>query len=217
MTANLNVLVNVSDADVSYQADSSKFRILDLVQDYLIWTKGGAGVADGEDEPTEAELNVAATLIDPDDPVTVEKCLVFDKSEATGTLRRVRGMAENKQYVFGFSFDGDTAIEPQLEAWDDSNHNSVDKNVLGGGGSGAVSMIKGKCTTNDLPGESWAGAPIAGAGDVLLLNDGNGALGDVPSGQDSQELYCNLKIVIPKSFDPPCVEQFVFSVRFTWN
>ena len=90
MATNLTVIVNKTDADHDYANYPSDYVEMDLVNDYLIWTKGGAGVADGEDEPTESELNAAATVIDPILSVKVEKCLVFDKSEGAGTLREKR-------------------------------------------------------------------------------------------------------------------------------
>ncbi len=218
MSTELTVLCNKVDADVNYETTPANYVLMDLVEDYLIWTAGGAGVADGEDEPTASELNAAATLIDPSNPVTVSKCLVFDKDDGLGTLRDVKGLAENKRYVFGFSFDGATASEPQLEAWDDANHDSTDKHVLGAG-TPADSMVKAVCTTNSLPGESWAGVSLAGSGVsyVVKLNDGNGALSTLGSGETSQELYANLKIVIPTGYANPAVEQFKLTVRFTWS
>ena len=124
-------------------------------------------------------------------------------------------MGENKRYVFAFSFDGATASEPKLEAWDDSDHDSTDKHVLGNG-TPDNSFVKAICTTNSLPGVNWTGSAIAGA-NKLNLNDGNGALGDVPSGQTTQELYANIKIVIPAGYSTPAVESFVLTVRYTWN
>jgi len=217
MATELDIVVNKVDADVNYETTPADYVVMDLVNDYLIWTEGGVGVADGEDEPSEGELNDAATIIDPDDPVTVNKCLVFDKSEGTGTLRDVKGMGLNKRYVFGFSFDGATASEPQLEAWDDSDHDSTNKHVLGNG-TPSNSFVKAVCTTNSLPGAGWAGTAIAGSGfsNVLKLNDGNGALSELESGESSQELYANIKIVVPAAYATPTVENFVLTVRYTY-
>ena len=128
---------------------------------------------------------------------------------------KVLGIAENKRYVFAFSFDAATASEPQLEAWDNSSHNSSDVHALGNG-TPANSFVKGVCTTASLPGASWAGSAIAGA-NVLLLNNGNGALAALASGETSQELYANLKMVIPAAYATPAAETFVLTVRYTWS
>lgn len=215
MATTLKVLANKVSADHTYASYPADYVEMVLLDDYFIWSKGGTGVADGDDEPTENELNENATVIHPDNDVTIAKCFVFDKSEGTGTIRLLDGMALNKRYVFGFSFDGATASEPQLEAWDDSDHDSTDFHVLGNG-TPANSWLKGVCTTDDLPGASWVGSVIAGA-NVLLLNNGNGALGDLASGETSQELYCNLKVVIPAGYATPAVEPWVTTIRFSWN
>jgi hypothetical protein len=215
MATNLNVIVNKTANSNDYQTTPADFIVMDLVNDYLIWTAGSVAVADGADEPSEAELNEASTIIDPSNPVEVEKCLIYDDSEGAGTLRDIDNMGENERYVFGFSFDGDTASEPQLEAWDDTNHDSTDFHVLGAG-TPANSMIKAVCTTVGLPGSAWSGSALAGASNVLLLNNGSGAV-SVPSGQSTVETYCNLKIVIPAGYSTPGVEPFILTCRFTWN
>jgi len=222
MSTNLSVRVNYVDADVTYQTTPADYITLDLDNDYLIWTEGSDVVKDNmTHEPTPSELNEASTIIDNDDDKQVSKCLLMDYSHNVGGAyytHLVKGMGENKRYVFAFSFDGATASEPQLEAWDDENHNTYAKNVLGAG-TPADSMVKAVCTTDILPGEDWAGTPIAGSDSarIIELNAGNGALGDVPSGQISQELYANVKIVIPQSYSVPFIENFVLTVRFTWN
>lgn len=219
MAVNMKVIVNKVNASVDYQTTPANYVEMDLVNDYLIWTEGddpyGAPVIeDGDDEPTESELNLCATIIDPSNPKTVAKCFVYDKDDGIGTVRLVDGMgASDKRYVFGFSFDGATASEPQLEAWDDINHNTINFHVLGNG-TPANSMVKADCTTVGNP---VSYQPLAGASNVLLLNDGSGALGALPSGQTTQELYANLKIVIPAGYTTPGVEPFILTCRYTWN
>jgi len=218
MTTNLTVRTNYVDADVNFETTPADYIALDLDNDYLIWTEGDATVKDlMASTPTEGELNTAATRIDPDNPKTVNLCLLYDYSHDVGGsyyTHLVKGMGENKRYVFAFSFDGETASEPQLEAWDNSSHNSSDVHALGDG-TPANSMVKAVCTTASLPGASWAGAALAGA-NILQLNNGNGALGAVPSGLSTQELYANLKIVIPTAYATPAAETFVLTVRYTW-
>ena len=208
--------INYVNADVNYQTTPLDFIVLDLAHDYLIWSKSLADLM--THQPTADELNAAAEVIDPINPVTVTKCLLMDYSHNIGGAyytHLVNGMAGNHKYAFMFSFDGATATEPQLEAWDDATHTTANKNVLGLG-TALNSFVKGICTTNILPGAGWAGAPLAGASNVLLLNGGNGAIGALPSGAVTQELYANLKIVIPGGYSTPAAESFVLTARYTY-
>jgi hypothetical protein len=219
MATTMTLLVNYVDADVDYQTTPADFIALDLANDYLIWSE------DLDDlmthEPTTDELNEHAVIIDEDDDKMVPECLLMDKSHDVGGsyyTHLVIGMGDNKKFVFAFSFDGATANEPQLEAWDDSDHDSTDKHVLGAG-TPADSMVKAICTTTSAPGASWTGTAIAGSGAtrVVKLNDGSGALPELESGEVSQELYANIKIVIPQAYATPAIETFVLTVRFTWQ
>jgi len=212
---NLYIAVNKVDSLLTYRDNPADYVEIDLINDYLIWSNGSIAVADGQDEPTELELTIAAPHIDPDDPMTVEKCFIFDDSEGPGTLREINGMGINRRYVFCFMFDGATASEPQLEAWDNSSHNTANFHVLGNG-TPANSMIKGVATTLALPGEGWSGIPIADT-NVLLLNDGAGALPVLDSTESAHDRYCNLKIVIPADYPTPAVEPFVLTVRYLYN
>lgn len=216
---NLGILVNYVDATVEYQTTQLDYILLDLIHDYLIWTAGSTVVTDLMiAEPTPPQLNAAATIIDPLSAVTVALCLLMDYSHMGGKYtRKVKKddstHLDNLRYVFAFSFDGATATIPQLEAWDDSTHASFVKNVLGLG-TANNSMVKGVCTTSTPPGTGWLGTPLAGSVNVLLLN--NIALPDLGSGITSQELYANLKIVIPANYANPAVETFVLTTRYTY-
>jgi hypothetical protein len=210
MATVLSVRINYVDADVAYTVTPADYITLDLTNDYLIWSKTLADLM--THEPSASELNVAAEIIDPSNPVTITKCLLMDYSHDVGGsyfTHLVKGMGENKRYSYCFSFDGATATEPQLEAWDTSGHTTYIKHVLGAG-TPANSMMKGVCTTTILPGVGWAGAALAGASNVLLLNDGNGAL------LGAGNLYANLKIVIPAAYSTPAAETFVLTVRYTY-
>ena len=207
---NLDVRVNYVDADVNYATTPADYITLDLTNDYLIWSKTLADLL--THEPTPNELNIAAEIIDPVNPVTVAKCLLMDYSHDVGGAyytHLIKGMGENKRYAYCFSFDEATATEPQLEAWDDSGHDSSAKHVLGAGIANN-SMLKGVCTTFNLPDVGWPGASLAGASNVLLLNAEKGAL------SDAGDLYANLKIVIPGGYSTPSAEDFVLTVRFTY-
>jgi hypothetical protein len=210
MATALSVRVNYVDADIAYTVTPADYITLDLVHDYLIWSKTLADLM--THEPIASELNSAAEIIDPSLAVTVAKCLLMDYSHDVGGsyyTHLVIGMSLNKKFVYCFSFDGATATEPQLEAWDTSAHTTYVKNVLGFG-TPANSMMKGVCTTTTLPGVGWAGTALAGASNVLLLNDGSGAL------SGAGHLYANLKIVIPAAYSTPAAETFVLTCRFTY-
>jgi len=208
--------INYVNSDVNYQTTPLDFIVLDLAHDYLIWSKTLPNLM--THQPTSDELNANAEVIDPVNPVTVTECLLMDYSHNVGGsyyTHLVQGMGGNHRYSFMFSFNGLTATEPQLEAWDDGTHTTANKNVLGLG-TALNSFVKGVCTTYLLPGAGWAGTALAGASNVLLLNGGNGALGAVPSGQSTQELYANLKIVIPGNYASPAAESFVLTARYTY-
>ncbi len=221
MATNLTTRINYVDADLEYDDTGAGYIDLDLDNDYIIWTAGSDDVKDlMTHEPTPTELNEASTIIDDDDPVTVALCLLMDYSHDVGGAyytHEVKGMGDNKRYVFNFSFDGDTANEPQLETWDDDTHSSYAKHVLGNG-TPANSMVKAICTTLGLPGTGWAGIAIAGGDStrVVKLNGGTGAI-ELETGETERNLYANMKIVIPDGYTPPAIETFVSSIRYTWN
>ena len=210
---NLTLLINKVDASVAYATTPADYIALDLVNDYLIWTAGSTVVLDGMTHlPTQTELTNASPIIDPALDVTVPMCLLMDYSHPGGIYtKEVIGMGANARYVFCFAFDGATATEPQLEAWDDDTMTTTNKNVLGAGVP-ADSMVKAVCTTVSLPGTNWVGVAIAGSGAtrVVPLNAGAGAL--VGAG----ELYANVKIVIPANYATPAIETFSLVVRYTF-
>lgn len=210
MATNLLVRVNYVNADNEYPGHTADYITMDLSNDYLIWSKLLADLM--THEPTSDELNAAAEIIDPSLAVTVAKCLLMDYSHDVGGsyyTHLIKGMSENKKFVYCFSFDGATATEPQLEAWDTSAHSTILKHVLGAG-TPANSMMKGVCTTTTDPGVGWPGTALAGAANVLLLNDNTGALGG------AGHLYANLKIVIPAAYATPAAESFILCMRYTY-
>lgn len=212
----MNFYINYVDGTVSRTTTPSNYILLDLIHDYLIWTQGDSVVKDlMTHTPTSSELNAAAVIIDPTLAVTVPLCLLYDYSHSIGgyythkVIKDDLTNFDNLKYVFCFYFDGATATEPQLEAWDTNSHVTAYKNVLGLG-TANNSFVKGKCTTTLSPGVSWPGTPLAGASNVLLLNDGSGPL------SGDRNLYCNLKIVIPGAYATPAAETFVICVRYTY-
>jgi hypothetical protein len=194
-------------AGQDYATVPGNYVDLDLNNDYLLFATETTAVIDGADEPTDDELNEAATLITGAE-VEAEKCFLWDDSG--NQLREIDGAGStDDRYVFVASFDGATASEPTLEAWDDNTHSTANKNVLGAG-TPANSMVKVIRTTDGTPGAAWVGTRIAG-GTKLNMNGGGGALGA------AADLYWNMHIDVPASYSTPFTEEFVITVRYTFN
>jgi len=212
MATAMTFLINYVNANVAYVTTPADYILLDdLTNDYLIWSATLADLL--THEPTTDELNENATIISDSAATTIAKCLLMDYSHYGGYYTRlVKGMGENKQYVFAFRFNGITATEPKLEAWDTSAHTTYLKHVLGAG-TPASSMLQAKCTTTSLPGTGdWTS--IAGLSNYIRLNDGTDLDPHPLSG--AKDLYCNLKIKIPVAYATPAAETFVLTVRYTY-
>jgi hypothetical protein len=184
---------------------------MDLSNDKLIFSAGSAAVADGQDTPSEAELNAAATIIQAT-PVEIAHTFLLDVSDVGQELKEMfMANSGDHRYVICLAFDGATASEPTLEAWDDDTHLTANLNCLGLG-TPANSMLKAVLTTAGSPGAGWVGTPIAGgaAPNLLLLNGGGGALGG------ATDVYVNIHWDVPGAFLSPFVEQPVISVRYSY-
>lgn len=194
MATNLDVYVNTGTADVPLGDSSAEFVEIDVANDRLIFTAGSTEVADGEVSPSDTQLNSAGELlITPRVEQTIDTYLLDDVG--SNILREIHNMGEgNKRYVVACDFDGETASEPVLEVWDDSDMDSID-NVSLGSGVASNSWFRGITTTDALPGAAWTGSRLAGSADgyFLFLNNQSGAL----SGADT--LYFQMKIVIPST------------------
>lgn len=193
---NLNLYINHSTNDLPF--GSTTFILDDPAYDFLLFSQGSApsgGVSDGDALPSEALLNRYAVQLDAVNPVNVPKYFLADSS--SGILRDIwLAGNQNKRYVFDAHFDGVTASEPQLEAWDDIGMSSALIPALGAG-SPSLSWYRAVSTKNGLPGANWVGSTLAGATNVLLLNAGAGAL------TIATHLYFNFKIVIPGGYVTP--------------
>lgn len=213
----LEIRINNGDPTIAYGETGADYIDLDLSadRDYLIWTGGSDDVKAEENEPTETELNIASTIIQAT-AVQVPHCLLYDYS--AGLLKEVEGMGDNERFVFCFSFDGETATEPTLEAWDDSNHTTADKNVLGGE-TGYDSFVNAICTTSLSPGTDWIGAESGTkiAGSVTLgLNDGDPITMTGIATGETYDCYANIGILIPANYATPGAETFVTTIRYTY-
>jgi hypothetical protein len=162
------------------------------VDSLILLTNGSLSVADGQPIPSTTQLNQAGLVLTGVEQV----CTKYFLSDATANLlRQIDNMgAGNKRYVMAFDFDAETATEPVLQIWDNISMLTVNSICLGSG-SPSASWIAGICTTDALPGVSWAGSRLAGdvAGHFLNLNNGNGAL------TAPKTLYAQLKVVVPST------------------
>ena len=194
------------DSERTFSVTPADYITLEA-NDYLIWSKDLENLLAGE--PGPAELNEHAMVI-LNEAVTVTECMLYDDSGDVGGhyhTHKVIGMGENKRFVFCFSFSNATATIPRLEAWDDSDHDSIANYCLGAG-TPANSFIKAVKTTDALPGGGWGGTPIAGASNYINL--------DTAALSGAKDLYCNAKITIPGGFSTPAQETFVLTIRYTY-
>jgi len=208
---NLEVSINNSLIDLGLGGIGPTWVAVNPALDVLIFSQGGIGVADGNAIPSESLLNRYAVLLDSVNPVTVPKYFLADFSTSLLKELKLAGN-QNKRYSIACDFDGATATEPQLEAWDSSAMNSYLSPALGGGAP-SMSWYKAKQTTSGLPGVDWVGTPLAGNGvsNILLLNNGSGGL----SGAGT--LYFNFKIVIPGGYLIPALHTPTLAIVYTTN
>jgi hypothetical protein len=208
---NVIIHVNHTNTDATRVAQPANFVQMDLANDKLIFSAGSAAVADGQPTPSSAELNEAATIIQAV-PVEVAHTFLLDVSDVGAELKEMfMANSGNHRYVICLAFDGATATEPTLEAWDDDTHVTANLNCLGLG-TPADSMLKAVLTTGGAPGASWAGTPIAGgaAPNILMLNNLGGAL---PGATD---VYVNIHWDVPSSYISPFIENPCISIRYTY-
>jgi hypothetical protein len=211
MVTTCTIFCNHTNDDNTRVVDPTDFIQMDLANDKLIFSAGSAAVADGQPTPSEAELNEAATIIDTVD-VEIAHTFLLDVSDVGVELKEMfMANSGNHRYVICLAFDGATASEPTLEAWDDDTHLTANLNCLGLG-TPADSMLKAVLTTAGSPGAGWVGTSIAGgaAPNILLLNGGGGAL---PGATD---VYVNIHWDVPGAFSTPFVENPTISIRFTY-
>jgi len=211
MVVNVLTFVNHTVTDATRVAQPANFIQMDLANDKLIFSAGSVAVADGQDTPSNAELNEAATLIQAT-PVEIAHTFLLDVSDVGQELKEMfMANSGDNRYVICLAFDGATASEPTLEAWDDDTHATANLNCLGLG-TPANSMLKAVLTTAGSPGAGWAGTEIAGGAvpNVLLLNAGGGALGG------ATDVYVNIHWDIPGSYATTFVETPVISCRYTY-
>jgi hypothetical protein len=207
---NLLLRVNKTAVDSTYVAAPANFETLGA-GDSLIFSAGSAAVIDGADIPEQAELNAAATLLSATLETIVAHYFLADSDVDLLKEIHLAGNSDNR-YVFCASFDGATASEPQLEAWDDGNLNTYSLVCLGSG-TPNLSWYRAKCTTALTPGALWVGTPLAGSGssNSVLLNAGAGAI------TVATDLYFNFHVKIPAAVTTPGQYLPILLITFTTN
>lgn len=208
---NVTIHINNDTQDEVIDASGVEWVEFSIGNDTIIFSNGSDTVKDGETIPSESDLNQAGVIVDPSAEVIVPKYFLADVSDVELKEIFLAGN-QDKRYVFGFRFDGETASEPTLELWDDEDMDTVGLYSLGNGVP-SDSWWKGVVTTDGLPGADWAGLALAGASAThfLELNNGNGAL------SGAKDLYAQFKIIIPINPNQSGVAQPLIIVKFTSN
>jgi len=210
----LTLLINHSTTDSPVGTGGVDWISVDPNNDSFIFSTGsasGQGVSDGDTLPNETLLNRYAVQLSASAPVVVPKYFLAQASSSLLKECKLAGN-QNKQYVFAAQFSGPTATEPMLEAWDNMNMSSALIDALGAGTPNS-SWYQAITTNSGVPGANWVGVKLAGAGiaNVLLMNDGAGAL------TAAGVLYFNFKIVIPAGYLTPNLATPTLAIVYTTN
>lgn len=179
-----------------------------LGSDYLVFTQGSPAVANGQPVASSSQLSSAGIVITGSD-IVIPYYLLADVSANLFKECKMMGQV-NHQYALAFVFDGATTSEPILEAWDDSNLNTINFSCLGAG-TASLSWLRGVTTTSGAPGSNWVGSRLAGSadGNYLLLNSGLGAL------TGATTLYCNLYMTVPGTQTTGGAENPILVCKYT--
>lgn len=179
----------------------------------LVFTGDGVDDGDATGERDTVIIPAAGSL--EIDKTFIDNGSIVDQVPLAGTDQGQQDGGDN-QYVFCIYFDGETASAPYLEAWDDSDHDSIAIQSLGAGTPGD-SMVKGIVTTTAAPGSTnWVGhadqVDMAGSGndDRLDLNEG------AAIGSAGGNVYFNMCCRVP-STATPFSETPVMALRFTFT
>lgn len=205
----INDGANTGNASGGAGASSSNWVVIDRVNDKLMFL---------DDQQTDGDSNtgnIYPVIIPAASSEESDKTFINDDSEDKLDQVNLAGTTDggqnggNTRYVFAIFFDGATATVPYLEAWDDSGHDSIEDDFLGGG-TPANSTLKAITTTNAVPGSgTWGGTALAGTDSRITLD--TGAL------TTSKNLYFNLKQVIASTFTAQTDTSIVLALRFTYS
>lgn len=200
---------NTGNATGGAGGASSNWVVIDLVNDALLFL---------DDQQTDGDSSTGTKypIIKPESgSLEAPKTFVKDNSAAIYDQVPLAGTTDGEQsggntrYVFAIYFDGATAGIPYLEAWDDSDHDAITSAFLGAG-TPANSTILAVATTDAVPGSAtWAGTPLAGTDSRVELDNAPLA--------GAQNVYFNIKQVIPYTFTPLADSNLVLALRFLYS
>lgn len=205
----INDGANSGNASGGAGGSSSNWVVLDLVNDALLFL-------DDQQTDGDAISGTKYPIIKPEaGSLEAPKTFVKDNSESIYDQVPLAGTENGEQsggntrYVFAIYFDGATAGIPYLEAWDDLDHDAITSAFLGAG-TPADSTLLAVSTTDAVPGSAtWAGTPLAGTGSRVELDN------EPLSG--AQNVYFNIKQVIPSTFTPLADSNLVLALRFLYS
>jgi hypothetical protein len=201
--------VNSGNASGGAGGASSNWVVIDLVNDALLFLD--AQQIDGDAiSGTKYPIIIpeSGSLEAPKTFVKDNSAAIYDQVPLAGTTAGEQSGGDTR-YPFAIYFDGATVGIPYLEAWDDSDHLTAEHEFLGGG-TPADSTLLAIATTDAAPGSAtWAGTPLAGADSRIELDDA--AL------SGAQNVYFNIKQVIPSTFTPQSSSDLVLALRFLYS
>lgn len=200
---------NTGNASGGAGGASSNWVVIDTVNDVLLFLDdqqldgdSNAGAKYPAIIPATSSIEVPKTFLDD------ASASIFDQIPLAGTTDGGQD-GGNTRYVFAIYFDGATAGIPYLEAWNTSAHAAADDDFLGAG-TPANSTLRAISTTDAVPGSgTWSGTPLSGTDSRIALD--NAAL------TGAQNVYWNMKQVIPATFTPQSDSSIVITCRYLYS
>lgn len=188
---------------------SSNWVVIDQVNDALMFLDSQQLDGDADTGQVYPVIIPASGSIEaPKTFIADDSAGIFDQVPLAGTTDGGQS-GGNTRYVFAIYFDNVTVGTPYLEAWDDTDHDTADHALLGGGTPGD-STLKAVATTNAAPGSAtWAGTALSGEDSRVALDTGPIAA--------AKNLYFNIKQVVVSTLSPQTVTDIVLSLRYTYS
>jgi len=186
---------------------SSEWLALDASADFIGW----CGEEQQNGDATTGTIYPA--LIPASDSAEAAKTFIWDTSAVLLKQVPLAGTALGGQsggatrYVFAMYFSGAIASLPYLECWDTAACNSTDDPVLNTSGT---SLIYAIATTDAVPAtSSWTGTALKGVTTRVAL------CSSIPT--VAQNVYWNMKLVIPSTFVAETNNSLRFLVRYSYS
>ena len=191
---NVTILWNSSQNDTvntGGASGDSNWKVLDPLNDRIAFLGSGTSDQDSNSSKSVFTIPESGNKEVPKQFVNDYDQSVWDRVWLAGSNADDGGGGDNR-YVYGAYIDGTTASTPVLQAWDTTAHATYVLEVLGSG-TPANSMLRAVATTNESPGDSWSGTPLAGDGGSNTIELDTGPIGS------SKMVYWNMRLLIPSS------------------